>query len=88
VDAGNLRLQSWVNGEARQDSSTRDLIFDVNRIVYELSQYMVLEPGDLICTGTPEGVALSGRFPYLKSGDVVEIEVAGLGRQRQEFSQG
>jgi 2,4-didehydro-3-deoxy-L-rhamnonate hydrolase len=87
VDAGDLRLRSWVNGEARQDSSTRDLIFDVEKIVYDLSQYLVLEPGDLICTGTPEGVALSGRFPYLKEGDVVEIEVAGLGRQRQEFSQ-
>jgi 2-keto-4-pentenoate hydratase/2-oxohepta-3-ene-1,7-dioic acid hydratase in catechol pathway len=45
----------------------------------------VLEPGDLICTGTPEGVALSGRFPYLKAGDVVEIEIEGLGRQRHEF---
>jgi 2,4-diketo-3-deoxy-L-fuconate hydrolase len=87
VDARDLRLRSWVNGEARQDSSTRDLIFDVEKIIYDLSQYLVLEPGDLICTGTPEGVALSGRFPYLKEGDVVEIEVAGLGRQRQEFSQ-
>jgi 2,4-diketo-3-deoxy-L-fuconate hydrolase len=87
VDAGDLRLRSWVNGEARQDSTTQDLIFGVESIIYELSQYMVLEPGDLICTGTPEGVALSGRFPYLKEGDVVEIEVAGLGRQRQEFSQ-
>lgn len=87
VDAGDLRLRSWVNGEARQDSSTRDLIFDVEMIIYDLSQHLVLEPGDLVCTGTPEGVALSGRFPYLKAGDVVEIEVAGLGRQRQEFSQ-
>ncbi|MGZ4662542.1 MAG: fumarylacetoacetate hydrolase family protein, partial [Arthrobacter sp.] len=87
VNAGDLRLRSWVNGEARQDSSTRDLIFDVEKIIYDLSQYLVLEPGDLICTGTPEGVALSGRFPYLKEGDVVEIEVAGLGRQRQEFFQ-
>ena len=87
VDAGNLRLRSWVNGEARQDSSTRDLIFDVEKIIYDLSQYVALEPGDLICTGTPEGVALSGSFPYLREGDVVEIEVAGLGRQRQEFSQ-
>ena len=44
-----------------------------------------LEPGDLICTGTPEGVALSGRFPYLAVGDVVELEVQGLGRQRQRL---
>lgn len=88
VDAGNLRLRSWVNGETRQDSSTRDLIFGVEQVIYDLSQFLVLEPGDLICTGTPEGVALSGRFPYLKAGDVVEIEVEGLGRQRQEFVQG
>ncbi|MDE8667736.1 fumarylacetoacetate hydrolase family protein [Pseudarthrobacter sp. H3Y2-7] len=85
VDAGDLRLRSWVNGEPRQDSTTQDLIFDVATIIHDLSQYLVLEPGDLICTGTPEGVALSGRFPYLKAGDVVEVEVAGLGRQRQEF---
>ena len=44
---------------------------------------LVLEPGDLILTGTPEGVALSGRFPYLAPGDVVELEIEGLGRQRQ-----
>jgi len=60
----------------------------VEQVIYDLSQFLVLEPGDLICTGTPEGVALSGRFPYLKAGDVVELEVAGLGRQRQEFFQG
>jgi 2,4-diketo-3-deoxy-L-fuconate hydrolase len=86
VDAGNLRLRSWVNGEVRQDSSTADMIFDVDTIVWNLSQYMVLEPGDLICTGTPEGVGLSGRFPYLQPGDVVDIEIEGLGRQRHEFT--
>jgi len=85
VDHKNLRLRSWVNGEVRQDSSTADLIFDVDYIVWYLSQYMALEPGDLILTGTPEGVALSGRFDYLKAGDVCEIEITGLGRQRQEF---
>ncbi|NLP84177.1 fumarylacetoacetate hydrolase family protein [Microbacterium sp. CFH 90308] len=79
----DLRLRSWVNGEPRQDSSTADLIFDVNRIVYELSQFMVLEPGDLINTGTPEGVGLSGRFPYLRPGDTVACEIDGLGRQEQ-----
>ncbi len=85
VDAGNLRLSSWVNGEPRQDSTTAGMVFDVETLIHDLSQYLVLEPGDLICTGTPEGVALSGRFPYLKAGDVLEIEVEGLGRQRQEF---
>ncbi len=83
-DATNLHLKTWVNGELRQDSNTADLIFDVPTIIHHLSQYMVLEPGDVILTGTPEGVALSGRFPYLQDGDVVEVEIAGLGRQRQE----
>lgn len=85
VDAQNVRLQSSVNGEARQDSSTSDMIFSIAHIVHELSQYMVLEPGDLVLTGTPEGVALSGRFPYLSAGDVVELSIEGLGAQRQEF---
>ncbi|MFW0773803.1 fumarylacetoacetate hydrolase family protein [Paenarthrobacter nitroguajacolicus] len=85
IDAGNLRLQTLVNGEARQDSSTSDMIFDPATIVHHLSQYMVLEPGDVIITGTPEGVALSGRFPFIQPGDVVELEIEGLGRQRQEY---
>jgi len=85
VDAGDLRLRTLVNGEARQDSSTSDMIFDPATIVHHLSQYMVLEPGDVIITGTPEGVALSGRFPFIQPGDVVELEIDGLGRQRQEF---
>ncbi len=80
--SGPLGLRSFVNGESRQDSSTADMIFDVATIIWHLSQYTVLEPGDLINTGTPEGVALSGRFPYLKAGDVVEVEIDGLGRQR------
>ena len=87
VDSTNLRLRSWVNGEPRQDSSTADLIFDVDFIVWHLSQFLALEAGDVIMTGTPEGVALSGRFPYLKAGDVVEIEIDGLGRQRQVMGQ-
>ena len=81
----HLRLRSWVNGSPRQDSSTADMIFDVHHLIWYLSQFMALEPGDLVNTGTPEGVALSGRFPYLEEGDVVEIEVEGLGRQRQEM---
>lgn len=85
VDCQNLALRSWVNGEPRQDSTTADQIFPVDFIVWHLSQYLALEPGDLVLTGTPEGVALSGRFPYLAAGDVCEIEIEGLGRQRQEF---
>jgi 2-keto-4-pentenoate hydratase/2-oxohepta-3-ene-1,7-dioic acid hydratase in catechol pathway len=87
VEVANLRLRSWVNGEPRQDSVTADLIFDVNHLIWHLSQYLTLEPGDLLLTGTPEGVALSGRFPYLSAGDVVELEIDGLGRQRQQFVQ-
>lgn len=85
VDVDNLRLRSWVNGDARQDSNTDDMIFDVRVIVHHLSQYVTLEPGDLILTGTPQGVAFGGKFPYLRAGDVVEIEIEGLGHQRQEF---
>jgi len=83
VDHQKLALRSWVNGEPRQDSNTADQIFGVAHVVHHLSQYLTLEPGDLVLTGTPEGVALSGRFPYLAAGDVVEVEIDSLGRQRQ-----
>lgn len=83
LEPDKLRLRSFVNGEARQDSSTADLIFDVGYLVWHLSQYAVLDPGDIINTGTPEGVALSGRYPYLRDGDVVEVEIEGIGRARQ-----
>jgi len=86
VDYANLRLRSWVNGEPRQDSTTADMIFSVDYIIWHLSQYMALEAGDLILTGTPQGVALSGRFPYLVAGDTVEIEIEGLGHQTQKFT--
>lgn len=85
LDYTNLRLRSWVNGEPRQDSTTAEMIFGVDYLVWHLSQYLTFEPGDLLLTGTPKCVALSGKFPYLKPGDVVEIEIEGLGRQRQEF---
>lgn len=85
LDLGSLSLRSRVNGELRQDSTTADLIFDAAAVVLELSHYMRLDPGDLILTGTPEGVALSGRFPYLADGDVVEIEIEGLGVQRHRI---
>ncbi|MCQ4212793.1 fumarylacetoacetate hydrolase family protein [Streptomyces longispororuber] len=81
-DPQGLRLRSWVNGDPRQDSVTADMIFSVAEIVHHLSQYLVLEPGDVINTGTPQGVALSGRFPYLGPDDVMEMDIAGLGRQR------
>lgn len=87
VDVSNLSLRSWVNGEPRQNSTTADMIFDVDFLVYHLSQYLTLEPGDVVLTGTPEGVALSGRYPYLQAGDTVEIEIEHLGRQRIFFKQ-
>ncbi|MEV0793650.1 fumarylacetoacetate hydrolase family protein [Kribbella sp. NPDC050459] len=85
VDPTNLNLSSWVNGEPRQDSNTSDMIFSVAALIRDLSQYMVLSPGDIVNTGTPEGVALSGRFPYLSPGDEMEMEIEGLGRQKQSL---
>ena len=83
-DVSALGLRTWVNGELRQDGSTDDLIFDVGTVIHYLSQFMVLEPGDVINTGTPQGVAFgANEFPYLVAGDVVEMEIDGLGRQRQ-----
>ncbi len=87
VDHTNLGLRTWVNGELRQDSSTADLIFGVDFLIHHLSQYMTLEAGDVVLTGTPQGVGLSGKYPYLAAGDVVEVEIDGLGRQRQQFTQ-
>lgn len=85
LDYQNLRLRSTVNGQARQDSSTADMIFSVDYLVWHLSQFMVLEPGDIINTGTPQGVALSGRFPYLADGDEMVMEIDGIGAQRQRL---
>ncbi|MDA2987613.1 MAG: fumarylacetoacetate hydrolase family protein [Actinomycetota bacterium] len=82
-DPQALNLSSRVNGEIRQDSNTRDMIFSVDFLIWHLSQYLVLRPGDIINTGTPQGVALSGRFPYLQAGDVMTLEISALGRQQQ-----
>ena len=84
-DPTNARLTSHVNGEPRQDSSTADMVFDVFHLVYDLSQYMRLEPGYVIATGTPQGVAMSGQYPYLERGDVVEVAIEGLGTQRTQI---
>ncbi|MGW6912328.1 fumarylacetoacetate hydrolase family protein [Kitasatospora sp. NPDC054939] len=83
-DPQRLPLKLWVNGELRQHGSTADMIFPVLELVRYASQFMVLEPGDVIVTGTPAGVTL-GRpgTPFLAPGDVVELEIDGLGRQRQ-----
>lgn len=83
ADVQGLRLWSTVNGEPRQDSSTVDMIFSVAYLVWHLSQYLVLEPGDIVNTGTPQGVAFSGKFPYLHKGDVMRIGIEALGSQEQ-----
>jgi len=83
-DPQALAMHLWVNGEQCQAGTTADMIFPVHHLVWYLSQFMVLRPGDVINTGTPAGVAL-GRpgTPYLRSGDVMELAIAGLGYQRQ-----
>ncbi|KRV47922.1 2-hydroxyhepta-2,4-diene-1,7-dioate isomerase [Wenjunlia vitaminophila] len=86
-DPQALPLRLWVNGELKQDGSTADMIFPVAELIRYLSQFMTLYPGDVINTGTPAGVALGhpDPKPYLRAGDVVELEIEGLGRQRQEL---
>ena len=83
-DPQDRAMHLWVNGTLRQDSRTSNMIFGIAHLVWYISQFLVLHPGDVINTGTPSGVAL-GRadHPYLKAGDVVELEIEGLGRQRQ-----
>ncbi len=87
-DPQALGLRTWVNGQPRQDGNTKNMIFDVYHVVWYLSQFMVLEPGDLVNTGTPAGVGFGANdFPFLRAGDVVEMEIDGLGRARQEMGQ-
>jgi 2-keto-4-pentenoate hydratase/2-oxohepta-3-ene-1,7-dioic acid hydratase in catechol pathway len=83
TDPQALRLSTRVNGDLRQSSSTSDMIFPVRYLVWHLSQYMTLEPGYVINTGTPQGVALSGRFPYLADGDLIQLEIEHVGQQQQ-----
>ncbi|WGL50552.1 fumarylacetoacetate hydrolase family protein [Nocardioides sp. BP30] len=88
ADPQDLRLALSVNGVRRQDGTTADMVFSVAHVVWYLSQFMVLEPGDLINTGTPAGVAMGmADQPYLRAGDVVELEISGLGSARQTVGQ-
>ena len=88
-DPQSLGLRLWVNGTPRQDGNTKNMAFGVAELVRYVSQFMVLEPGDVVNTGTPAGVALGqpDPKPYLRAGDVVELEIDGLGRQRQTVGQ-
>jgi 2-keto-4-pentenoate hydratase/2-oxohepta-3-ene-1,7-dioic acid hydratase in catechol pathway len=81
------KLDMWltVNGESRQKGSTRTMIFGVEHLVWYCSQFFVMEPGDVIITGTPPGVGLGMKPPqFLKAGDVVRLGIAGLGEQQQK----
>ena len=73
-DLASLRIRTLVNGQVRQDGSAADMVFDIPALVAYISEVMTLEPGDLVLTGTPEGVGT------LAPGDVVEVEIAGVSR--------
>jgi 2-keto-4-pentenoate hydratase/2-oxohepta-3-ene-1,7-dioic acid hydratase in catechol pathway len=80
IDPSGLRLRTWVNGELRQDSNTKNLIFDCAAIVEHLSTAFTLEPGDVVATGTPGGVGIAMKPPRLLTvGDVMRVEIEGLG---------
>ncbi|HJT97839.1 MAG TPA: fumarylacetoacetate hydrolase family protein, partial [Rhodanobacteraceae bacterium] len=79
-----LNLECRVNGRVMQSGNTRDMIFDVPFLVHYVSQFMSLQPGDVISTGTPHGVGMAMKPPqWLREGDVVELAIDGLGTQRQ-----
>jgi 2-keto-4-pentenoate hydratase/2-oxohepta-3-ene-1,7-dioic acid hydratase in catechol pathway len=89
ADPQALGLRLWVNGQLRQNGTTADMVFGVEHLIWYISQFMVLRPGDVVNTGTPAGVALGQPEPkpYLRAGDRVELEIDGLGRQRQRLGQ-
>ena len=85
ADPQNLSMWLKVNGETKQDGSTRTMVYGVAHLVSYLSRFMSLHPGDVISTGTPPGVGMGQKPPrYLKPGDVVELGIEGLGSQRQD----
>jgi len=84
-DPNNLSLRTWVNGDLRQDWSTNDMIFDCRKLISFVSSFMTIRAGDVLFTGTPQGVILGEKTPieqrkWLKEGDVIISEVGGLGR--------
>jgi 2-keto-4-pentenoate hydratase/2-oxohepta-3-ene-1,7-dioic acid hydratase in catechol pathway len=85
-DVQNLAMWLEVNGERMQTGSTKTMIFDCAQLVSYISHFMILEPGDVITTGTPPGVGMGMKPPrYLKAGDVVTLGIEGLGEQRQRI---
>lgn len=85
-DPSDLPMKLWVNDDLRQDGNTKTMIFSPTYVIWYVSQFMQLEAGDLISTGTPPGVGLGMKPPtYLKVNDEVRLTIAGLGSQRQQF---
>jgi 2-keto-4-pentenoate hydratase/2-oxohepta-3-ene-1,7-dioic acid hydratase in catechol pathway len=80
MNAADTRVRCFVNGELRQDASTRDLIFGIPRLIESISAGITLRPGDIIATGTPAGVGIGFNPPrFLKRGDRVKVEIEGIG---------
>ena len=85
-DGTHTQVRTYVNGEERQNASTTDLIFDIPTLIETLSAGITLYPGDIIATGTPVGVGIGFKPPkYLKSGDVVRMEIDGIGQIENPF---
>jgi 2-keto-4-pentenoate hydratase/2-oxohepta-3-ene-1,7-dioic acid hydratase in catechol pathway len=86
-DVTALQVQSFVNGEARQNAPVKELIFDIPELIAVISAGITLLPGDIIATGTPAGVGIGFDPPkFMVSGDVIEISITGLGRQRNRIA--
>jgi 2-keto-4-pentenoate hydratase/2-oxohepta-3-ene-1,7-dioic acid hydratase in catechol pathway len=88
MDPSDLKIECKVNGETRQSSTTKDMIFDCKAIISYISKHMTLKPGDIIFTGTPQGVILG--YPedkqiWLKSGDVVEVTIENIGTLKNKL---
>ncbi len=87
ADVQNLHLWLELNGKRIQDSNTSDMIFTIAKLISDTSQYVILQPGDVITTGTPQGVGLGMKPPqYLKPGDVMRLGIDGLGVQEQRVA--
>jgi 2-keto-4-pentenoate hydratase/2-oxohepta-3-ene-1,7-dioic acid hydratase in catechol pathway len=87
LDASNLDVKCWVNGELRQDANTSDLLFDIPTLIATISAGLTLQPGDVIATGTPAGVGIGFTPPrFLAAGDEVSITIQGIGTLTNKFA--
>ncbi len=87
-DPQNMWIKTKVNGEVRQDSNTKNMIFSIGKLISYISEYLTLKPGDIISTGTPEGVVMGMKDKekhWLKPGDTVEVSIEGLGTLKNRF---